>query len=81
MIPYADDTSIALGGMTVENASDKIVLYGSLELGRDAVGLRHAQALRALLDDVIKSLERDPTLADALPPPKRPRKVSNPFGG
>ena len=80
MTPFADDKSSAVGGMTVENGPDKMSLYGSLELTRDQAGLQHAQALRTLLDAVIQSLAADPALPAALPPPKRPRKVRNPFG-
>ena len=79
MTPFADDRSSAVGGMTVENGPDKVILYGSLELTRDQAGLQHAQALRTLLDAVIQSLAADPALPAALPP-KRPRKVKNPFG-
>jgi hypothetical protein len=80
MTPFADDKSTAVGGLTVENAPDKVVLYGSLELTCDQAGLQHAQALRSLLDAVIQALQADPALPAALPPPKPPRKVRNPFG-
>lgn len=80
MTPFADNKSGAVGGLTVENGPDKVVLYGSLELTRDQAGLRHAQALRTLLDAVIQSLTADPALPAVLSPPKRQRKVRNPFG-
>ena len=80
MTPFADDKSGAVGGMTVENGPDKVVLYGSLELTRDKAGLEHAQALRTMLDAVIQALQADPALPAALPPPERPRRVRNPFG-
>ena len=80
MTPFADNKSTAVGGLTVENAPDKVVLYGSLELTCDQAGLEQAQALRSLLDAVIQSLQAGSALPAALPPPKRPRKVRNPFG-
>ena len=79
MTPFADNKSTALGGLTVENAPDKVVLYGSLELTCDQAGLKQAQDLRSLLDAVIQALQGNADLPAALPTPKRPRRVHNPF--
>lgn len=80
MKPYADNASTGIGGMTVENGPDKVVLYGSLELTRDKAGLQHAEALAAMLQDVLGALRADEALPDALPPPKPRKRVKNPFG-
>lgn len=80
MKPYADNTSIGIGGLTAENGPDKVVLYGSLELTRDKAGLQHAEALMTLLQDVLGTLRADGVLPDAQPPPKPPKRVKNPFG-
>lgn len=80
MIPFADDKSVAVGGMTVENGPDKVVLYGNLELTHDKAGLQHAQDMRTLLEAVIQALQADPALPATSPPPKPLRKVKNPFG-
>ena len=79
--PFADDSaSSAVGQLTVENGRDRVALYGSLDLTRDAAGLAHARALRALLDAVVRALEADPALPDQLPPPDKPTTLRNPFG-
>ena len=81
MRPFADDSaSSAVGELTVENGRDRVALYGSLDLTRDAAGLAHARELRALLDAVVQALEGDPALPDRLPPPDAPATVRNPFG-
>lgn len=80
MKPFADNTSTGIGAMTIENAADKVVLYGSLELTRDKAGLHHAEALVALAQAVLDALRADPALPAAAPAPKPARKVKNPFG-
>ena len=66
--------------MTVENGTRRIALYGSLDLTRDKQGLAHARALKALLDQVVKTLEAAKDLPDAPPPPAPAKTVANPFG-
>lgn len=40
LTPFADDAaSIPIGELTVENGTDRIALYGSLDLTRDKQGL------------------------------------------
>jgi len=80
MTPFADDAaSISIGELTVENGTDRIALYGSLDLTRDKQGLAHARALKALLDQAIQLLEGDRSLPDAVPPVAA-KTVANPFG-
>lgn len=81
MTPFADDAaSISIGELTVENGTDRIALYGSLDLTRDKQGLAHARALKALLDQAVQLLEGDKSLPDAVPPPVAAKTVANPFG-
>ncbi len=81
MKPFADDAaSISIGELTVENGTDRIALYGSLNLTRDKQGLAHARALKALLDQAVQLLEGDKSLPDAVPPPVAAKTVANPFG-
>ncbi len=78
--PFADDAaSVSIGELTVENGTDRIALYGSVDLTRDKQGLAHARALAALLDEAIRLLEADTSLPDAVPPPVAPGTVKNPF--
>lgn len=63
--PFANDNaSLGIGGLTVENHLDRVVLYGNLELTLDQMGLAHARALKALVDAVVLQLEGE---ADQLP--------------
>ena len=79
--PFADEAaSVSIGELTIENGTDRIALYGSLDLARDKQGLAHARALAALLDQAIQILEADTSLPDAVPPPAVPKTVKNPFG-
>ena len=79
LTPYADDTAtVTIAGLTVENGRDKVALYGSLDLTRDKVGLRSAQALKALLDGVVRALEGDAALPDAVAPPQATTTVRKP---
>ena len=82
-VPFADDTaSTTLCGLTAENGRDRIALYGQGEIGRDKAGLAQAQALLALLGEVVKALSGDPALPQHAPAAKAvPTKaVRNPFG-
>lgn len=81
LTPFADDAaSITIGELTVENGTDRIALYGSLDLTRDKQGLSHARALLSLLEQAIQGLEADKGLPDAVPPPVAAKTVKNPFG-
>ena len=78
--PFANESeSVGIGGLTVENRTDRVSLYGSLDLTRDKEGLGHARRLRALLDEVVRALEGEEDLPDEVPAPKRPERVKNPF--
>ena len=80
LIPFADDAgSVSIGSLTIENGTDRVTIYGSLDLTRDKQGLAHAEALKALLDQAVQHLQADKGLVDALPAPSAPKKVPNPF--
>ena len=80
LTPFADGVaSVSVGELTVENGTDRIALYGSLDLTRDKQGLAHARALEALLDGAVRLLEADKALPDAVPPPAAAGTVRNPF--
>jgi len=81
MKPFADDdASQAIGGLTVENGTTRIAVYGRLDIGRDKAGLRRAKKLKALIDAMVEALEAVEDLpakaAEAVDPPTR---VANPF--
>ena len=79
LTPFADDTaSVQIGKLTIENGTDRMAFYGSLDLTRDKAGLAHARTLKALLDEAVRILEQDPHLPEtsAVMPPET---VRNPF--
>ncbi len=58
--PFADDNaSLGIGGLTIENHLDRVVLYGNLELTLDQVGLAHTRQLKALIDAILVQLEAE----------------------
>ena len=80
LTPFADDAaSTSIGKLTIENGTDRIALYGSLDLTRDRQGLAHARVLRAILDQTVQALEAQADLPDAVPPATTSRTVTNPF--
>ncbi len=80
LTPFADDAgSVSIGGMTVENGTERVALYGSLDITRDKAGLVHARVLKEILDQTVQALEGDPQLAEKIAPPVKPKSVRNPF--
>ena len=80
LTPFADDAaSTSIGKLTIENGTDRIALYGSLDLTRDRKGLAHARALKAILDQAVQVLEAQADLPEKVPAAARPRTVANPF--
>jgi hypothetical protein len=80
LTPFADDAaSVSIGGLTVENGTDRVAIYGSLDLTRDKQGLAHALALKALLDEAVRCLQAEKNLPDAAPAAAAPKSVPNPF--
>ncbi|WP_431858290.1 hypothetical protein [Azospirillum sp.] len=78
--PFANESdSVGIADLTVENRTDRVALYGSLDLTRDKDGLKNARALRDLLDRVVTALEAEKDLPDRIPPPKATDSVDNPF--
>ena len=77
--PFADDTaSISIGKVTIENGTDQVTIYGSLDITRDQAGLVHARQMKALLDRIVEVLEAKPLSAEVAPSPA-PKIVKNPF--
>lgn len=78
--PFANESdSVGIADFTVENRSDRVSLYGSLDLTRDKEGLKRARDLRDLLDRVVAALEGEKNLPDRVPPPEPTDSVDNPF--
>lgn len=78
--PFSDDSaSLSIGEFTIENGTDKVALYGSLDITRDKSGLKQAKALKAAFDAIVKALEQDEALPDESGPTEEPQQVKNPF--
>ncbi len=78
--PFSDDSaSLSIGEFTIENGTNKVALYGSLDLMRDQSGLKQARALKAAVDAIVKALEQDKQLPEESGPAETPQQVKNPF--
>ena len=78
--PFADDTvSVSIGTPMIENGTDRIAVYGSVDITRDQQGLGHARALLAVALRAVQVLEGDKGLPAFLPAPNRPKTATSPF--
>lgn len=78
--PFADEAaSITIDKLTIENGTDRIALYGSLDLTRDKRGLAHAQELKAFLDRAVVLLNNQADLPNDIGPDAPTKTVQNPF--
>ena len=78
--PFANESdSLSVGGLTVENRTDRVSLYGNLDLTRDKRGLADARELKAVVDAVVAALEKDGKLPDKVAAPAATKEVDNPF--
>lgn len=56
--PFADDEGAsAVGGLSIENGTERVVISGSVEIARNAEGLERARDLKRLMDDLVSELE------------------------
>ncbi|MCE2576726.1 hypothetical protein [Komagataeibacter sp. FNDCR2] len=79
--PFDDQgESCTIDGMTVENGSDRIAVYGRLSITRDQAGLENARALRDLLDAIVRGLESLPHLPEKVVTGLNTHPMKNPFG-
>ena len=77
--PYANEADVLrVGEMEIENRLDRVTLTGDVVLTRDKAGLALARELQAIVDSVVKALEADKQLPDAVAV-KEARSVRNPF--
>ena len=78
--PFSDDNaSLNIGEFTIENGTDKVALYGSLDVTHDKNGLKQAKALKAAVDAIVRALEQDKALPDESGSAEEPQQVKNPF--
>ena len=78
--PFANESDVlTLGSLAIENRVDRVTLHGDVELTRDRTGLALAKELKAVIDAIVKTLEADKALPQAVETIK-PVSVKNPFG-
>ena len=78
--PFTSESeSLGIGDLTIENRTDRISIYGNIDLTRDKAGLEHARMLKAMIDKVIQALEGEKNLPDKNAPPDTLDEVANPF--
>jgi hypothetical protein len=76
--PFANESeSLQLGELTIENRTDRVSIYGSIDLTLDKKGLDNARRLKAILDQTVAEMEKTDL-------PERitliePETVKNPF--
>jgi hypothetical protein len=78
IFPFANESdSLGIGGLTIENRTDRISLYGSIDITRDKEGLVHAERLKMLFDDIVAAMKAD-HLPDRISI-KAEEEIANPF--
>ncbi len=77
--PFANESeSLQIDELTIENRTDKVSIYGSIDITRDKRGLEMARALKQLFDSILKRLSQE-DLPDSIPPPQNIDEVKNPL--
>jgi len=77
--PYANESDVIhIGGLEIENRTDRLSLTGDVVLTRDQAGLALAKELKALLDQVVSGLEAEQPLPKKVTL-KPVQIVKNPF--
>ncbi|WP_244497198.1 hypothetical protein [Aureimonas sp. D3] len=80
--PFANDSvALTVGGLTIENGTDRVSISGSIDLALNKRGLEQARELKTAINAIVDALEKKgdlpETSADQNAPTKR---VRNPFG-
>lgn len=77
--PFANESqSLQIDDLTVENRTDRVSLYGSIEITRDMRGLELARTIKHLLDSIVRRLAQE-DLPESILPPQNIDVVKNPF--
>jgi hypothetical protein len=78
--PFANESeSITFDSLTIENRTDRVTIYGNIDVTRDKAGLASARQRRQILDDVVRTLEAGQKLPDQVAPLKATKSDENPF--
>ncbi|MBI1213823.1 MAG: hypothetical protein GC190_20370 [Alphaproteobacteria bacterium] len=72
-----ESETVDIGKLTIENRTDRVTIYGSLDVTRDKAGLAAVKELKATIDAIVAFLE-----GEKLPEHitmKTPGEIKNPF--
>ena len=76
--PFQNESEVLqIGKLTIENRTDRIAIYGNLEVTRDKAGQAFVNALKAVIDATVEALK-----GEDLPEHitlKTPSATKNPF--
>lgn len=77
--PFENGTeSHAIHDLTLENQSDRVNIYGNLQIAKDQAGLAAAKALQAYLNAIVAKLEAETDLPEQIIDAAT-QEVENPF--
>jgi hypothetical protein len=77
--PFENGTeSHAIHDLTLENQSDRVNIYGNLQIAKDQAGLAAAKALQAYLNAIVAKLEAETDLPEQIIAAAT-QEVENPF--
>ena len=74
-----EEESLSFGNFTIENRTDRVTIYGTMDITRDKKGLANGRQLRDVLVRIVEALEAEADLPDQVAPPKPPKTIKNPF--
>ena len=81
MTPFDNDHEVlTIGGLTIENGLDTVVLFGELTIAKSKDGLAQAKALQAISSQLVTVLEQMANLPDEMSVATAPvEEIDNPF--
>ena len=72
-----ESETVDIGKLTIENRTDRVTIYGSLDVTRDKAGLKAASELKAMIDAIVAFLKTE-NLPEQIAL-KAPTEKKNPF--
>jgi len=79
MEPFESESEvIAIYGLSIENRKDRVSVFGSIDITRDMEGLENAKVLKAILEEIVGFLEKEPGLPEKITQ-EDVEEVDNPF--
>jgi hypothetical protein len=77
--PFANESeSYHIENLNVENRTDRVTIYGDIDITRDKKGLEAARKMADLMKSIVEKLESE-DLPETIPPPQNVDTVENPF--